>query len=404
MAEEQKQTVHKLFHHANDLSKTEALHLLSSHLRGSWSTIQEDAIEVTVIQAGFVNRIFVCHNKKLNEKVLLRLYGGKIIESEKNILRNVALEGEVLIFHLMDVHGIGPRLLGVFDGGRIEGYMEGSNSLSNEDIANDQVMSALARKLAKMHSLEIPVDKNPKDFIAITTDQFTEYWDSYRQYMIETKISEDTPEILKNLVKKGIEYDFYSVIHWYAKNLPSIKSRTVFSHNDLNRGNIMVDPNKTGPDMITLLDFEFAGYNYRGCDIGHHFKMRTRDLAMWLKKTEDGQPKNSLTLAQPYPTEEQRRVFIKSYLEEAKQYCDVPDESIDNEDHLLIEAEFFGGLYQLFFVSFFMAPSSGFHKVLPFHPGVMMGGVATDFEERKARIIDLQTRFLSKSIENVSAE
>ena len=403
MAEEQKQEVHELFDHANDLSKTKALELISSHLKGSWSSIQEHDIEVSVIEAGFVNRIFVCHNKKSNEKVLVRLYGGKIVESEDNILRNVGLEGEVLTFHLMDVNGIGPRLLGVFDGGRIEGYIEGCNSLSNEDIANDKVMSELARKLAKMHSLEIAFKKHPKDFIAIITDQFNKHWGNYRQHTMETKISEDAPEILKNLVKKGIEYDFYSIIDWYAKNLPLIKSRTVFSHNDLNRGNIMVNANKTGPDVITLLDFEFAGYNYRGCDIGHHFKMRTRDLRAWLKKAEDGQSMN-LALAQPYPSEEERRFFIKLYLEEAKKLYDIPDEAIDNEDHLLLEAEFYGGLYQLFFFSFFMARNSGLQKVMPFHPGVMIGGVATDFEERKARIIDLQTRLLSKSIENVSAK
>ena len=174
MAEEHKQEVHQLFDHANDLSKTKALDLISSHLRGSWSSIQEHDIEVSVIQAGFVNRIFLCQNKKSNEKVLVRLYGGKIIENSNNILRNVGLEGEVFTFHLMDVYGIGPRLLGVFDGGRIEGYIEGCNTLSNKDIANEIIMGALAKKLAKIHSLKIAFNKNPKDFIAIITDQISE--------------------------------------------------------------------------------------------------------------------------------------------------------------------------------------------------------------------------------------
>lgn len=63
---------------------------------------------------------------------------------------------------------------------------------------------------------------------------------------------------------------------------------------------------------------------------------------------------------------------------------------------MLIEVEFYGGLHRLFFISFFVTKSSGFEKLnIPLHSGVTMGRVGTDIEERKERIIEMQTLLLS---------
>ena len=400
MSEPKKNVIQEMFFNfADDLSKQRSLQICSDHLQGSWSSLTEDDIDLNTIQAGFVNRLFLCHNKKSDEKVIIRLYGGKVMKLvEENILRNVGLEGEVLIFHLMDVNGIGPGLLGVFDGGRVEEYLEGGHTLSNDDCKNNEVMGAFARKLAKMHSLNVPMNKNPKNFIKIIRDNFEKYLEPYNQLLKETGFPVGSPEEHKQMVDFAVNYDWTKLIDWFEKTLPSIKTRNVFSHGDMNRANFMVNSNKTGDDQVTFLDFEFTGYNYRGCDIGYHFKNRQIDVSKFAEEGKNGYDTNIA-----YPSEEERRFFIREYLKVATKLYDSVDESIDNEDHLLLEAEFYGGLYQLFFTSFtltFISKSSDQFKnmELSFHPGIMMAGFAYDAEDRKNNVIDYVKKFSKLSL------
>ena len=385
-----------LFDHAKDLSKKTALELCSSHLKGVWEISTEDDIDLNVIQAGFVNRIFLCHNKKSNEKVIIRLYGGKIMEKlggeMGTMLRSIGIEGEVLMFHLMDVNGIGPKLLGVFDGGRIEKYLEGAHQLSNDDCATPEIMALFARKLAKLHSLKAPLTKTPKDFIRIIRSNFEKHWPSYLQFMAEREYPPNTTEEMKQAAQCAMNYDFFKLIDWFAETLPSVKTRVVLSHNDMNRANCMVDPNKSGDDKLTLLDFELCGYNHRGCDIGHHFKNRSIDV----QKFTEG--KNAFDSVIPYPSEEERRHFIRAYLEVAKESYDDFDESLDNKDQLLLEAEFYGGIYAMFITSFMITSVEQFKDVIPIHPGVMIAYFIQDFEDRKKNSLDLSARFAKLSL------
>ena len=396
MSEPKKNAIHELFFtFGDDLSKIKALELVSGHLKGSWLHLTEDDIDLNIIQAGFVNRIFICHNRKANEKVIIRLYGGKVTKTlTENILRSVGLEGEVLVFHLMDVNGIGPGLLGVFDGGRVERYLDGGHTLKAKDCQDNELMGALARKLAKMHSLQIPFNKNPKDFIGIIRGSFEKYLQPYNQMMKEKELPEGSPEEFKQAVQFAVNYDWKQLIDWFADTLPKVKTRVVFSHNDMNLANFMALPDKSGDDKITFLDFEFSAYSYRGCDIGHHFKNRTIDVS---KFTEEGG--NAFDMNIPYPSEEDRRFFIKEYLKVARKTYNPVDESIDNEDHLLTEAEFYGGLYQLFFTSFMLSTMEQFkHIEFPIHPGVMMAGFIKDYEERRKNVMDLLARFSQLSL------
>ena len=93
----------EMFNHAGDLSKAEAIKILSDHLAGSWDNLTEDDLDMSILQGGFVNRLFICENKKLVSKqikseptkVILRLMGGKLLDkyAKDNIL---ATHGEVV--------------------------------------------------------------------------------------------------------------------------------------------------------------------------------------------------------------------------------------------------------------------------------------------------------------------
>ena len=163
----------------------------------------------------------------------------------------------------------------------------------------------------------------------------------------------------------------------------------MFSHNDMNLGNFLVFPNKSGDDKIIFLDFECVGYNYRGADIGHHFRHRQVNIP---KDSKEGGNTSETDIA--YPCEDERRFFIREYLKVAMQAYNPVDENIDNEDHVLLEVEFYGGLSHLFLSSCFIATVDNFIEMgFPIHPGVVIGGDFKVFEERKRNVIDLLQRF-----------
>ena len=366
-----------------DLSKTFALELCSGHLKDSWTSITEDDIDVVSLDGGVVNRIFVCHNKKSNEKVLIRLYGGRADSEICSRMKNISLEGEVLVFHLLEVNGVGPKLLGVFDGGRIEEYLEGTNVLSNEDYKDDMTMKFFAEKLGKMHSTYVPVSKKPCDYINIIRTNFTKHWSALIEG-VKNDMSKftDITEKQQKFLQLTLDYDWFRLIHWFEENINRFKGRIVFSHNDMNQGNFLVAKDKS----VTFIDFEFCGYNFRGCDIGMHFKHRTFP------------PKESPDQAKlKYPSEEERRKFVKWYLKEAKKNYDPIDESIDNENHVLLEAELYGGLYYLLNVCNVVTLPvtllfSRSNQKEPF--GVQMGSIIADLEERKDRVVSMMNRLL----------
>ena len=381
MEEDKKQSVQDaLFNFAADLPKERALQLCSGHLQGSWLSLTEDDIDLSVVPAGVLNRIFLCQNKKSGEKVIIRLYG-----KTSGSVRSHPIETEVLAFHLLDVNKVGPRLLGVFDGGRIEEYLEG-HTVNNEDCKNDELMGIFARKLAKMHSLEVPFDKNPNDFLGITKANLEKNLESFIQLMKQ----EEVPPESKEKVEMSYNYDWMGLFGWFEKTLPKIKTRSVFSHCDMNRANFMVVPDS--PEKIIFLDFEFSGYSHRGCDIGGHFMCRTIDVS---KYCEEG--KNPFDIGVEYPKEEERRFFIREYLKVATNLYKDVDESIDNENHLLMEAEFFNGLVLLFLTSRMIGDVK--QILSPDHPGVMIAGFIKDIEERRKNVIDLNNRFFGLALD-----
>ena len=353
--------------------------MCSSHLKGSWTDVKEEDVDLKVIEGGFINRNFLCINKKCNEKVLIRLYGGKMVTPDSEnvkILRSSGREGEVLVTYLAAIKGIAPQVLGIFEGGRIEEYVDGIHSLSSEDYQDKETMTSFAEKLARLHSMtDTPLDKNPKDFIGIIRGNFTKKWNGFRNFILKRRV----PKEMEDMVKIAAETDFFKIIDFYEQFLPTIKTKVVFSHNDMNPGNCLVNGSKEGNARTTVIDFEFSGYNYRGCDIGHHFICRT-----------NGKQDQVL----PYPSEEERRFFIRSYLQEMRKLSDsFNDDSINTEDNLLLEAEFFGSLYNFFMVACMVNDKEQFERTeTEFNPGVTLGRFVQHFIKNKERILDLKAR------------
>ena len=186
-------------------------------------------------------------------------------------------------------------------------------------------------------------------------------------------------------------FNFFKIIDYFQKEMQLIQSPVLFCHNDMNRGNVLVSKDKR---EVYLIDYEFSSYNFRGCDIGHHFRRRALDPSC--KGWQEGLMKRI-----PYPKEEDRRAFVTAYLEEfhvqqnkrkseGKQVTQVKDK-FNQVDHLLLESELYGGLYGLFLISHMLTVQEMMEK-RQVHPAVIMGSFLMDFQERKRRIQDLKER------------
>ncbi|KXS18656.1 kinase-like protein [Gonapodya prolifera JEL478] len=87
------------------------------------------------------------------------------------------------------------------------------------------------------------------------------------------------------------------------ERLDKVESPVVFGHNDLQYGNILRRTDGT----LLFVDYEYAGYTYRGADIANHF-------CEWAADYHTSQP-HDLAYLTKYPTPTEQRLFVSSYLD-----------------------------------------------------------------------------------------
>jgi len=348
------------------------LSLCRDFLGGPWESATINDFKYTCLNQGFGNRLFVCeivrdecqHSRQqqntigcvtqlqnrrddnktgesIPTRILVRFYGGNVLP-KNNPIRSLNETTEVLVFHYLGVHGLGPKLYGSFEGGRLEEYIPSVN-LSVESFARDaQVNDAIARLIARYHCVKgVPIKKTPWDIPLICSSAI----DSYLKHK-EDILKNYVPLRFYQTARDFFEFDFIQEIKWIREILPLIDSRVVFAHNDINRSNILVrhDDDITSrvngssclDDHLVLIDYEFSGYNYRGVDIGNHFGMKVFDFGS-----------SSFSTGFDYPSEPFRKRFIFHYLSQAREcnekyslFPDWDDEGKDSVEHVLMEAEF----------------------------------------------------------------
>lgn len=90
-------------------------------------------------------------DKDLNEpkEVLIRVYGQTHGEHALE-----ALITESVVFTLLSERGLGPKLHGIFPGGRIEQYIN-ARPLLNRELANEKLSVKIAQKMAAIHEMEV---------------------------------------------------------------------------------------------------------------------------------------------------------------------------------------------------------------------------------------------------------
>lgn len=84
-------------------------------------------------------------------EVLIRVYGKTHGEGEFE-----ALITDSVIFTLLSERSLGPKLHGIFPGGRIEQYID-ARPLLNRELAEEKLSGLIAQKMASIHSMEVRI-------------------------------------------------------------------------------------------------------------------------------------------------------------------------------------------------------------------------------------------------------
>lgn len=234
-------------------------------------------------------------------QVLLRFYGDQYRDCDMSV--------QLEIFRLLSSKDLGPKLYGAFDNGRLEEYLT-ADPLTYEELTNKQISSIIAKKLAVVHTLEVPIDKSN----TWLRDRYREFIDSINgQPEITTYLQDsDHSDTTKKLALELRSTDFEREREFVQKLLDKSSAPTVFSHNDLHQGNILLAKQSKGRttlnERIFLIDFEYCSYNYRSYDIANHF-------CEWCFEYDTPDYPHFRYRPHNFPSEEDQRRFVRNYLE-----------------------------------------------------------------------------------------
>lgn len=199
-------------------------------IKPEWSTAKN--LKIEQLSGGISNLIFKISADNY-DTILIRFYGKTM-----NIL--IDREEEIKIFKLMSNNKLGPKLLGYFDEGRIEQYID-SITLTNKTIIDHSV--SIIKKMKEIHRLNYS-----EELVC---------WNRLLKWinLLEKNYFAEYKNEINNLMN---EFNNFPKDNYFLKK--------VFCHNDLLPTNILLDKY----NKIHFIDFEYAGNNYLGSDIANH--------------------------------------------------------------------------------------------------------------------------------------
>ncbi|XP_011495882.1 PREDICTED: choline/ethanolamine kinase isoform X3 [Ceratosolen solmsi marchali] len=253
----------KMSEHNPEMRAT-AARICRDYLHGVWKHVTPENIVLKRISGGLSNWLY---NVQLPEgaipirgeprQVLLRLYGQ--VHGER------ALEGlitESVIFTLLSERRLGPKLHGIFPGGRIEEYIP-ARPLLTKELADPCLSSLIAEKMAQIHKMQVPISKEP-----------TWLWDTMDKWL---GTANDILENVEDIDSRHLDnvafiktVDLEHEISWFKSLVKQHKHPVVFCHNDMQEGNILLRQNSQKQELV-VIDFEYCSYNYQGFDVANHF-------------------------------------------------------------------------------------------------------------------------------------
>lgn len=244
-----------------------------------------DYMTMIKVSGGITNALYIVSLiGETTTKVVLRLFGAG---TELFIDRKT----ENAVFAHLSTVGYGPVFLGLFKNGRLEGFLNDMRSLVPEEMWLPPICHQVATNIAFLHDQNIEEVKSTQErWMWNKIGLFFDLASKLTFADSETKrIKFEQIDLLK--MKSEIDWleTFILNLIEFLKSAPSTPRNIGRSfaldiglcHNDLLSGNIM----RSGYDIdesttAKLIDYEYAGYNYRGYDVANHFCGKTTSVSL----------------------------------------------------------------------------------------------------------------------------
>jgi thiamine kinase-like enzyme len=159
-------------------------------------------------------------------------------------------------------------------------------------------VALLAKKMAKMHSLDVPIAKDSHQFL------MKNYWDLFAAPVFESyKKGHIYDEIQRHKLQTFMEMDLCDEMSWAMEVSVGLGGPVVFTHNDLMRRNILVrNTCHTNADDLDvfIVDYDWSCYMFRGADFADYF-------IDWCQPELDFG-------GNEFPTDQQMYAFIDAYI------------------------------------------------------------------------------------------
>ncbi|XP_031632380.1 choline/ethanolamine kinase isoform X2 [Contarinia nasturtii] len=286
-----------------------ASRICRDYLTGAWKTISASDLHIKRISGGLSNFLYYvslpddidsCHKVKNIKRarkdttpqepkeVLLRIYGRTHGEQQLETVLT-----DTVVFTLLSERKLGPKLHGIFPGGRIEQYIP-ARPLTTNELSDAKISCKIAEKMAKIHKLSIPVSKEP-DWLWITMDR----WLQNVEDVLKNYTTKNTHEL--KIMETVRKIDFKKELVWLKSAVEVQEFPVVFCHNDLQEGNILLreqssslsSPSSSTEqlssffDDTTILDGHFDRHDNFNGNLNPINKMHSRKRSLSDSQDED---------------------------------------------------------------------------------------------------------------------
>ncbi|KAH6854963.1 kinase-like domain-containing protein [Chaetomium sp. MPI-CAGE-AT-0009] len=333
--------------------KNEIIRLAHTLRLKGWKRVPLDSgerISVERLSGALTNAVYVVSppsdsllprepGKKQPGKVLLRIYGPQVEhlidrENELGVLRRLARKK------------IGPRLLGTFQNGRFEQYLN-AIPLTPGSMREPETSRQIAKRMRELH--------DGVELLSEERDQGPGVWKNWDKWLkqVEKTVLFLDRQILSNSQNLPAARGFVCGVQWpvfkalvdkyrrhleaHYGNAKNIRDKLVFAHNDTQYGNILrVRPDDQKSPLLqpanehkqlVVIDFEYAAANLPGLEFANHF-------TEWAYNYHDPVRPYACDTTR-YPSPDQQRRFIKAYVDHRPQfpYVDSPATSPPGPGH-----------------------------------------------------------------------
>lgn len=302
-----------------DFFKQEILGLIRALRLSKWHLRQLTVSNLTVtrILGALTNCIYKIEYKDASMQfsppsLLLRVYG-------KNVDSIIDRDSELQILIKLSLKKIGPKLLGIFENGRFEQFLDGFVTLGKNELRDPVISQMLGRRMKDLH-YKINLDEQDLNL------EFPVAWVQILKWMqlLESQIlpSYDPETIEETLLVPWATFRslVFSYRDWlFSKyDTENLAENYRFCHNDAQYGNLLLKEsfdskktvvganNKHDKDLV-VIDFEYSGPNFPAYDIADHF-------CEWMSDYHDPE-RPYYVHDRKYPTQKEQLNMIRSYVE-----------------------------------------------------------------------------------------